>query len=170
MRLWGEEKRLERRRRAICSIPKSHLLQHHHVFLKCAQDGLQGSLRSCGPTWCKALSHQVSRHHYGCSKVLSQQGCTGLPLFSHSLRGQNFLRPDGGALESEEMGPFSMKLLLFSHLWHFYSWNPRLCDYLKSDHICVMETNNQVFYSCWLGEDSNGNGTEWLFILEVLSF
>lgn len=66
-------------------------------------------------------------------------GCT--VLFSHSLRGKNFLRPDGGALESEEVGPFSMKLLLISHLWHFYTWRPSLCDYLQSDHVCVMQIN-----------------------------
>lgn len=83
---------------------------------------------------------------------------------------ENFLRPDGGALESEEMGPFSMKLLLVSHLRHFYPWRPRLCDYLKSSHICVTQINNQVVYSCWRGEDSNGNGTEGLLIWEVGGF
>lgn len=54
---------------------------------------------------------------------------------------ERFLRPDGGALESEEMGPFSMKLLLISHWRHFYTWRPRLCDYLRSSHICVTQIN-----------------------------
>lgn len=103
--------------------------QHHHVFLKCAQDGLQGSLGAVDLTDAKrSLSKSVG---YRC-------GCT--VLFSHSLRGKTF-ETDGGALESEEMGPFSTKLLLISHLRHFYSWRPRLCDYLKSDHICVMQIN-----------------------------
>ncbi|XP_014641944.1 PREDICTED: natural resistance-associated macrophage protein 2 isoform X3 [Ceratotherium simum simum] len=32
---------------------------------------------------------QVNRYHCGCN-ILSQQGCTGQPLFSQSLRGKNF--------------------------------------------------------------------------------
>lgn len=39
------------------------------------------------------------------------------------------------------MGPFSPKLLLFSHLQHSYTWSQRLCDYLRSNHICLMEIN-----------------------------
>lgn len=59
-----------------------------------------------------SFSHRVQ---HAC-QVLAQQGCPGLPLFSHSLRGKNSLRPDGGALESEETGPLRLKLLLFSYL------------------------------------------------------
>lgn len=57
---------------------------------------------------------------------------------------EHFLRPDGGALESEEMGPFSMKLLLISHWRHFYTWRPRLCDYLRSSHIGVTQINKSL--------------------------
>lgn len=79
--------------------------QHHHVFPKCAQEGSLGAVELINAK--RALSKSVG---FNC-------GCT--VLSSHSLRGKNFLRPDGGSLESEEMGPFSMKLLLISHLQHF---------------------------------------------------
>lgn len=58
---------------------------------------------------------------------------------------EKLLRPDGGALKSEEMGPFCVKLLLFSHFWYFYMWSLRLCDFIKSNHICLVEIHNQVF-------------------------
>lgn len=125
-------------------------------------------------TTCKAVSGAVDLTH----TKLSQQaiGSTMLAKLSLSKVALGCLspaipsegktwRPDGGTLESEEMGHFSVKLLLFSHWRHFYTWNLRLCGYLKSNHVYLVEINNQVFYSCWLGENSNGNGTEGLLIL-----
>lgn len=87
--------------------------QNCHGFPKHAQDNLQGNLRSCGHNCCKALSLSASQWDSLWLKVLSQQGCTGLPLFSHSLRGKSFetrwwssgvrghgsLRPEAAALQ-----------------------------------------------------------------------
>lgn len=152
-RLRGKEKRLERRRRATCYIRKSHLLPEPSHFLKRAQDNLQGRLRNSRPNGCKGLSARL--HWAACPQPFPSEGET--------------LRPDGGALESEDMGAFSLKLLLFGRLQHFYTWSQRLCDYLRSNHICLMEINNQVLYSCWLGGHSNGNGVEWFLIWGGLS-
>lgn len=44
-------------------------------------------------------------------------------------------------------------------------WSLRLCDYIQSIHICLVEINNQVCYSHGLDENSNGNGIEGLLIL-----
>lgn len=130
--------------------------------------------RSMPKTTCKAisgamdltvaklfLSQQVSRNHcdwkFSLSKVALGYLSSAIPSEGKTLR------PDG-ALESEDMGPFSMKLLLFSHCWHFYMWSLRLCDYIKSNHICLVEINNQICCSHWLDENSNGNGIEGLLI------
>lgn len=134
MRLWGKEKRLERRRRSICCIPKSRLLQHRHVCRSVPRT----ACKAASELWtyrCQALS-KSGRYHGGCTV-----------LFSRSLRGRNFLRPAGGALESEEMAPFSMKLLLITscdilHVETDYVISP------ISIYICVMQINNQVVYSC----------------------
>lgn len=83
----GEGKRLEREEEPSIIFLKATSYQKRHVFRKYAQDDLQGSLGSCGPNPYKALSAS-HRFHYAC-KVVSQQGCTGLPLSSHSLRGKN---------------------------------------------------------------------------------
>ena len=72
--------------------------------------------------WCHWLPSSLCRVALGyLSSAIPSEGKT--------------LRPDGGALESEEMGPFSMELLLFSHFWHFRLWSLRPCDYLKPSHI-----------------------------------
>lgn len=132
--------------------------------------------RSMPKTTCKAISgamdltvaklcvsQQVSRNHcdwkFSLSKVALGYLSSAIPSEGKTLR------PDGGALESEDMGPFSMKLLLFSHCWHFYIWSLRLCDYIKANHICLVEINNQVCSSHWLDENSNGNGIEWQWLL-----
>lgn len=53
--------------------------------------------------WCHWLPSSLCRVALGyLSSAIPSEGKT--------------LRPDGGALESEEMGPFSMELLLFSYL------------------------------------------------------
>lgn len=80
-----------------------------------------------------------------------ERGPDGCRVLSARLRGlaspqpfpQRGNRPAGGALESEEMGPFRPKLLLFSHPQHSYAWSQRLRDYLRPNHICLMEINNQ---------------------------
>lgn len=144
---WGEKTWKEK---------KSHLVYFQKppptrtmIFLKYAQDDLQGRLRSC-------ISQPVNSYHYGC-QALSQQGCTATSLWSFPQR-DRLWDQIAGTLESEDIGPFNVKLLLFSHLRYFCSWNLRLCGYLRSNHICLVEINNQVFYSCRLDENSNGNG------------
>lgn len=133
--------------------------------------------RSMPKTTCKAVSGAmdliVAKLFLSLSKSV---GITVIEKFSLSKVALGYLssaipsegktlRPDGGALESEDVGPFSMKLQLFSHCWHFYMWSLRLCDYIQSIHICLVEINNQVCYSHGLDENSNGNGIEGLLIL-----
>lgn len=135
MRLWGEDKRLERRRRAICYIPKSHLLPESSCFSDICPRWLAKQSRAVDQ-----LMQSSLRKSIGISLWLQSSLKIALGYLSSAIPSEGKpLRPDGGALESEEMGPFIMKLLLFSHLWHFYTWNPRLCDYLKSNHICLAE-------------------------------
>lgn len=120
--------------------------QNCHGFPKHAQDNLQGNLRSCGHNCCKALSLSASQWDSLWLKVLSQQGCTGLPLFSHSLRGKSFetrwwssgvrghgsLRPEAAALQP---------LLTF----FFLPVEPGIIwlYQIKSNHICLVEINNR---------------------------
>lgn len=91
MRFWSEEKRLKGKEEPSVLFLKAISYQNCHVFPKHAQDHLQGNLRSCGPNCGKALSLSLSKS-VGITVVaeFSQQGCAGLPLFSHSLRGKNF--------------------------------------------------------------------------------
>lgn len=124
---------------------KATSCQNRHGFLMHVQDNLHDSLRSCGPNRCKALSLSLSKStgvtmvaKFSLSKVALGYLSSTIPSEGKTLR------PDGGALESEEMGPFSMKLLLFSHFWHFYMWSLRLCDCLKSNHICLVEIIKSV--------------------------
>lgn len=56
---------------------KATSCQNHHVFLKYAQDDLQGRLRSCGPNRYKALS---ASQWVSVIAKFSQQGCTGASL------------------------------------------------------------------------------------------
>ena len=112
---------------------KNNFFQNCHVFLRHAQEDLQGNLRSSRCKCWKARSLSASPLVSLVAKF-SLQGCTGLPLFSHSLRGKNF-GTRWWSSESEEMGPFSMELLLFSHFWCFYMWSLTPCDYLKPSHI-----------------------------------
>lgn len=94
--------------------------QNRHVFLMhrsaSCQDDLRGNLRSCGLNHCKAhclsqRSPQVSRCQYGCKIHCLSKVELGYLSTAVSSEGK-ILRPDGGALESEEMGVFSTKLLL----------------------------------------------------------
>lgn len=122
MRLWGEDKRLERRRGAICYIPKSHLLPESSCFSDICPRWLAKQSRAVDQ-----LMQSSLRKSIGISLWLQSSLKIALGYLSSAIPSEGKpLRPDGGALESEEMGPFIMKLLLFSHLWHFYTWNPRL--------------------------------------------
>ena len=93
---------------------KNTFFQNRHVFLKHAQDDLPGNLRSSGCERCKARSLSASP---SVSLWLPSPLCrVALGYLSSAIPSEGkTLRPDGGALESEEMGPFSMELLLFSH-------------------------------------------------------
>ena len=112
---------------------KNTFYQNHHVFLKHAQDDLQGNLRSSGCKRWKAHSLSASPLVSLVAKF-SLQGCTGLPLFSHSLRGKNFetrwwssgVRGNG----SLQHGAAALQpLLTFLHV----DLTP--CDYVKPSHI-----------------------------------
>ena len=91
----------------------------------------------------------------------SLQGCTELPLFSHSLRGKNFetrwwssgVRGD----VSLQHGAAALQPLLT--FWHV---EPDTMWLSQTKSHCPVEINNQVFYSHWLGENSNGNAIEGL--------
>lgn len=113
---------------------KKTFYQNRHVFLKHAQDDLQGNLRSSGCERCKARSLSASPL---VSLWLPSLLCrVSLSYLSSAIPSEGkTLRPDGGALESEEMGLFSMELLLFSHFWHFDMWSLTPCDCLKPSHI-----------------------------------
>ena len=139
---------------------KNTFYQNHHVFLKHAQDDLQGNLRSSGCKRWKARSLSASPLVSLVAKF-SLQGCTGLPLFSHSFRGKNFgtrwwssrVRGNG----SLQHGAAALQpLLMFLHVEPDTMW----LSQTKSH--CPVEINNQVFYSHWLCENSNGNAIEGL--------
>lgn len=123
----------KKKKRAICYIPKKHLLPES-AYQKHAQDDLQGNLRSSGCERCKARSLSASPL---VSLWLPSLLCrVSLSYLSSAIPSEGkTLRPDGGALESEEMGLFSMELLLFSHFWHFDMWSLTPCDCLKPNHI-----------------------------------
>ena len=157
---WGEEEK-----EPSVLFLKNTFYQNCHVFLKHAQDDLQGNLRSSGCKRWKARSLSVSPLVSLVAKF-SLQGCTGLPLFSHSLRGKNFetrwwssgVRGNG----SLQHGAAALQpLLMFLHVEPDTMW---LC---QTKSHCPVEINNQVFYSHWLGENSNGNAIEGLCISGV---
>ena len=81
---WGEEEK-----EPSVLFLKNTFYQNCHVFLKHAQDDLQGNLRSSGYKRWKARSLSASPLVSLVAKF-SLQGCIGLPHFSHSLRGKNF--------------------------------------------------------------------------------
>lgn len=91
----------------------------------------------------------------------SLQGFTELPLFSHSLRGKNFetrwwssgVRGNG----SLQHGAAALQPLLT--FWHV---EPDTMWLSQTKSHCPVKINNQVFYSHWLGENSNGNAIEGL--------
>lgn len=145
---------------------KNTFYQNRHVFLKHAQDDLQGNLRSSGCKRWKARSLSASALVSLVAKF-SLQGCTGLPLFSHSLRGKNFetrwwssgVRGNG----SLQHGAAALQLLLtFLHV------EPETMWLSQTKSHCPVEINNQVFCSHWLGENSNGNAIKGLFIFGVI--
>lgn len=160
MRLWGEDKRLERRRRAICYIPKSHLLPESSCFSDICPRWLAKQSRAVDQ-----LMQSSLRKSIGISLWLQSSLKIALGYLSSAIPSEGKpLRPDGGALESEEMGPFIMKLLLFSHLWHFLHVEPETV-WLSQIKSYLSGGDNQVSYSCWLDKNRNGNGIEGLLIL-----
>ena len=126
-------KRLKEKEPSVLFL-KNTFYQNHHVFLKHAQDNLPGNLRSSGCERCKARSLSASP---SVSLWWPSPLCrVALGYLSSAIPSEGkTLRPDSGALESEEMGPFSMELLPFSHFWHFEMWSLTPCNYLKPNHI-----------------------------------
>ena len=102
----------------------------------------------------------------------SLQGCTELPLFSHSLRGKNFeTRWWSSGVRGN--GSLQHEVAAFQPLLTFWNVEPDTMWLSQTKSHCLVEINNQVFYSHWLGENSNGNAIEGLcisgvFLLECL--
>ena len=139
---------------------KNTFYQNRHVFLKHAQDDLQGNLRSSGCKRWKAYSLSASALVSLVAKF-SLQGCTGLPLFSHSLRGENFeTRWWSSGVRGN--GSFQHGAAALQPLLTFSLVEPETMWLSQTKSHCPVEINNQVFCSHWLGENSNGNATEGL--------
>lgn len=118
------------------------------------------AVSSCGPTDAK-LSQKVNRYQSLVAKF--SQDCTGLPLFSHPLRGKTFETRwwssgvwGNGSLHHEAAA--LQPLVTFLHVEPETVWLSQIKSYLSGG-------DNQVSYSCWLDKNRNGNGIEGLLIL-----
>lgn len=129
------------------------------TFSWSAQDGLQGSLGAVDLSDAKLSLSKSVGYHCGC-EVLSSATPSEGKLFEtrwwrSGVRGNGSLQHEAAARQP---------LATFLPMEAETVWLPQI------SHICVTQLNNQVAYSCWRGEDSNGNGTEGLLIWEVGGF
>ncbi|XP_052495647.1 natural resistance-associated macrophage protein 2 isoform X1 [Budorcas taxicolor] len=118
---------------------------NRHVFLKHAQDDLPGNLRSSGCKRWKAHSLSASALVSLVAKF-SLQACTGLPLFSHPLRGENFeTRWWSSGVRGN--GSFQHGAAALQPLLTFSLVEPETMRLSQTKSHCPVEIDNQVFCS-----------------------
>lgn len=139
---------------------KSTSYQNHHVFhvFICPRR----LARQSQELWTSPMQSSLggtNRYYYGW-EVLSEQGCTGQPLFSHSLRETRFetrwwssnVRGNGS---SQHETAALQSLVTNLHVEPETMGLSQIKSHLSGG-------DNQAFYSCGLGENSNGNDIERL--------